>query len=215
MPELQIIVSVLNTLGFAGVGIFLWFLYKGLNERINNLTLLTQEQSKTLEAVRDRATEIDRLKDLYKQAVTDISEMGEKLEKRRKELLTEYEKANERKDQELARYAHLQLEEIELQRKSLERLPQLEKRLDDTVSELKTQIKILKPQSSSSMVLEDVDFMVSTILEKYRGDVPFPTAGQIYHNLTEGSSISEAIARKSSDENKGGRQEEKDGDDSP
>jgi hypothetical protein len=98
-----------------------------------------------LEAVRTRAIEVDKLSKDYKQALLDFQEMGKKLDDRRNELVAELEFANKRKDQELARLAHLELEEIELKKKSLERLPDLERKLDDTVTEFSRQIRIVSP----------------------------------------------------------------------
>lgn len=143
MADLQLLISFLNLLGLGGVGIFLYYLFKGLKERIKTLTELAMEQHKTLEAVRARAEEMDRLKDSYKQALLDFEDMGHKLEQRRNELVKELEAANQRKDEELAKLAHLKLEEIELKKKSLERLPQLEDNLTKAVSDLERQLHII------------------------------------------------------------------------
>lgn len=145
MGEITSIVSVLNLLGLGGLGLFLYYIIKSLKERVANLTELAKEQKDTLEAVRTRALEIERLSKDYKQALTDFQEMGKRLDERRNELVKELELANQRKDLELARLAHLELEEIELKKQSLERLPDLERKLDETVSELGRQIKIVSP----------------------------------------------------------------------
>jgi chromosome segregation ATPase len=122
---------------------------KGLKERVANLTELAREQRDTLEAVRTRAVKMDKLSKDYKQALLDFQEMGKRLDERRNELVAELELANKRKDQELVRLAHLELGEIELKKKSLERLPDLERKLDDTVKELRRQIRIVFPSHSS------------------------------------------------------------------
>lgn len=139
------ILDVLNLVGLGGVSVFLYYLFKGLRERITTLTQLAEEQKKTLEAVRTRAEEMDRLSSAYKQAVSDFQEMGEKLDLRRKELIQELEAANERKDGELAKLANIQLQEIELKKKSLERLPELEKNLENAVRDLGRQLRIVAP----------------------------------------------------------------------
>jgi DNA repair exonuclease SbcCD ATPase subunit len=160
--ELQTIVSWLNIIGLGGVGIFLYYLYKGLSERINTLTEVAREQTKTLEAVRTRAEEMDRLRESYKQAVSDFQEMGDKLEQRRSELVKELEAANQRKDAELAKLASLQLEELELQKRSLERIPKLEENLQKVVNELQTQLKILSPKSLEERESSDVWSLASS-----------------------------------------------------
>lgn len=145
MTDITQIVSILNLLGLGGLGLFLYYVIKGLTERVANLTDLANEQKATLEAVRARAIEMDRLSKDYKQALTDFQDMGKKLDERRNELVKELELANLRKDQELARLANLELEEIELKKRSLQRLPEIERRLDETVSELGRQLKIVSP----------------------------------------------------------------------
>lgn len=66
MEDLQAIISILNFLGLGGLGAFLYFLVKGLKERIISLTALANEQKMTLETVRDRAEEAGRLSQSYK-----------------------------------------------------------------------------------------------------------------------------------------------------
>ncbi|SRR6266540_3911289 len=150
MADLQTIISLLNLLGFGGVGVFLYYLYKGLKDRIDTLTELAQEQKHTLEAVRGRADEMDRLKESYKNIVSDFEEMGDKLKKRRQELVEELESANQRKDRELARLTNLQLEEIEVKRQSLERLPELEGKLTSAVEELGHQLQVVTAGQNTS-----------------------------------------------------------------
>jgi hypothetical protein len=75
MVDVTAIVSVLNLLGLGGLGLFLYYVIRGLKERVANLTDLAEEQKRTLEAVRTRALEIDRLSQDYKQALTDFQDM--------------------------------------------------------------------------------------------------------------------------------------------
>jgi hypothetical protein len=145
MTDLTTIISALNLLGLGGLSLFIYYVIKGLRERVANLTELAREQKDTLEAVRTRAVEMDKLSKDYKQALTDFQKMGKRLDERRNELVKELELANQRKDVELARLAHLELEEIELKKQSLNRLPDIERKLDDTVAELSRQLKIVSP----------------------------------------------------------------------
>lgn len=150
MADLDTVISLLNLVGLGGVGVFLYYLIRGLRERIATLTELTQEQKKTLEAVRGRAEEMDRLSESYKRALIDFEEMGKKIEERRRELIKELEDANQRKDEQLAKLTSLQLEELELQKKSLERLPELEYKLAEAVHDLESQLRIVAPSRLDS-----------------------------------------------------------------
>jgi hypothetical protein len=145
MGDITAIVSVMNFLGLGGLGLFIYYVIKGLKERIGNLTELAKEQKVTLDAVRERALEMDKLSKEYKQALTDFQDMGKKLDERRNELVKELELAIKRKDHDLARLTKLQLEQIEVKKKSLERLPDLERTLEETVSELSRQLRIVSP----------------------------------------------------------------------
>ncbi|HTY22241.1 MAG TPA: hypothetical protein VMC85_03870 [Desulfomonilaceae bacterium] len=145
MSDIAAMASVLDLLGLGGLGLFIYFVVKGMRERIGNLTQLANEQKVTLDAVRERALEMDKLSKDYKQALTDFQDMGKKLDERRNELVKELELAIKRKDDDLERLTKLRLEEIEVQKKSLERIPGLEQLLEQTVSELTRQFRILSP----------------------------------------------------------------------
>ena len=137
--DVAAIASSLSLLGLIVAGYFV----KGLRERIDNLTTLAKEQKETLEAIRSRATELDQLRKDYKQGLEDFQDLGKKIDERRAVLVTELEQANKTKDQELARLKTLQLEELELKKQSLERIPEIEARLATTVDELNRQLAVL------------------------------------------------------------------------
>jgi hypothetical protein len=141
------ITSALNLLGLGGLAIFIIWTIKGLNQRISALTQLAKEQSKTLETVRSRAQEFEKLSEGYKKALLDFEEMGEKIERKRGELVKELEEANKRKDSELIRYKELQLAELSLKEQSLAKVTELEKSLGGAVTELQKQLQILAPGS--------------------------------------------------------------------
>lgn len=145
MKDLNTIISLLNLAGLGGVGFFLYYLHKGLTERISNLSQLAVEQQKTIAAVGERALEIDKLSKHYKQALEDFQDMGAKLENRRKELVEELEDANRRKDEQLAKLKELELQDIELKEKSLNKIPELEAQLQRTIDQLISQVEIITP----------------------------------------------------------------------
>ncbi len=154
MKDLNTIISLLNLAGLGGVGFFLYYLHKGLTERISNLSQLAVEQQKTIAAVGERALEIDKLSKHYKQALEDFQDMGAKLESRRKELVEELEEANRRKDEQLAKLKELELQEIELKEKSLNKIPELEAQLQKTIEQLRSQVEIITPVDATDRFLK-------------------------------------------------------------
>lgn len=145
MTDLNTIISALNLFGIGGMGLFIYYLIKGLKERINSLSELAEEQQKTLVVVKDRAEETDKLSQYYKKALEDFQDMGQKIEERRKELIREQEDAIRRKDDEIAKLTSLEIQELELKEKSFKKLPELERQLENAVKELKKQLTIIIP----------------------------------------------------------------------
>lgn len=150
MNDFTGVFSLLNLLGLGGLAWFIYYVIKGLRERIQALTQLAEEQRHTLDVVRTRAVELDQLRKDYRQALDDFQDIGHKLEERRNAVIRELESANKQKDDELARLKTLELEEIELRKKSYERLPQLEERLSSTVEELQRQIRLVAEGTGTS-----------------------------------------------------------------
>jgi len=150
---MELAFTILNSLGLGGVAIYLYFVLNGLKEKINTLQGTINAQKDTLEAVRERADEFNRLSKGYKQALDDFEQMGKKLDQRRQELVKELEEANQRKDEKLIEFRNLELKEIELKQKSLEALPEIESRLAQVVSDLDSKIKILAPSAKPSSSL--------------------------------------------------------------
>ena len=145
MNELTAIISGLNLLGLGGVGVFLYYLFKGLSEKIKTLTEITKEQEKTLAVVRDRAVELEKWRDEYKRMVSDFQDIGSKLDIRRNALVKELEEANRKKDGELSELKSAQIKEVELRQNSFHKAQELEKELTKTKAELDRQLKILQP----------------------------------------------------------------------
>lgn len=142
---LKTALQVLNSAGLVGVAGYMYWLFKGLRERVDNLKTLAEEQKATLQAVRDRAEEFDKLSQRYKAALSDFEEMGAKLEARRQQLVKELEDANLKKDGEIIELKKHQLAEVELKQKSYDRLPELVKNLQDLSTDLERQIRIIGP----------------------------------------------------------------------
>jgi hypothetical protein len=146
---MQLVISVLNLLGLGGLALFIYFVWKGLRERIANLTALANEQKETLDAVRARATELDQLRKDYRQGLDDFQELGKRIDERRNELVNELETAVQKKDEQLAKTKQLEINQLKLQEDSLALLPQLQDRLTTTLQSLQAQIDILSTLNPS------------------------------------------------------------------
>jgi hypothetical protein len=135
--DVAAIVSSVNVLGLICFG----YLVKGLKQRIENLTLLAKEQKETLEAARTRAAELDQLRKDYRQGLTDYQDLGNKLNELRAEVVQELEQAVKSRDEKLAQTKQRELE-------SLDRIPQLEVQLTETIAELKQQVALVSSASA-------------------------------------------------------------------
>lgn len=147
MNDINTIITLLNFLGLGGIGLFIYYTFKGLNERITNLSKLAEEQRQTLDVVRERAGEYDKLSKCYKQTLEEFQEMGVKLEKRRKELVVELEEAIDRRDEKLEQ-VQIELKQIDLQEKSLNRFSELEEQFQNIIVDLQRQIEIITPKDT-------------------------------------------------------------------
>jgi len=137
------IVSVLNLIGLGGVGFFIYYLFKGLNQRINTLTEITKEQDKVLAVVRERAGEMQEWRKDYRTLFDEFQEIGAKLDARKNRLIKELEDANQQKDISLSELTAEKLKEIELRKQSYEKIQLLEYELKKNNIEFEQQWKIL------------------------------------------------------------------------
>ena len=103
MEDLVNVISLPNPLGLGGLGVFIYWLVRGLSQRVSALTQLVNDQKDTLKAVRARANEMERLSGAYKKALCDYEKMGQKIDHRRDTLLRELEEDNKHKDEEVRR----------------------------------------------------------------------------------------------------------------
>lgn len=133
---MQLVFLILNSLGLVGMGIFLFFVFRALKQEIAALRTLAEEQNQTLDVVRHRAEEFDRLSKGYKQALEDYEAMGKKLEARRTELVTELERANAAKDVAIAATKKQELEQLDSERHALAQLPRLVERIENIHAKL-------------------------------------------------------------------------------
>lgn len=134
---MQLVFAILNSLGLVGLGAFLWFIWRGLRDRIHTLQELAGEQTRTLTVVRERADEFDRLSQRYKKALSDFDEMGAKTEARRLQLVRELEEANKRKDAEIIALKEGELKKVEKEQESLEKISEITAQIEKLREEVR------------------------------------------------------------------------------
>lgn len=161
MEKLQEVISYLNTLGIGGVGTFMYYLFKGVSEKVNILSDTINEQDKILKILREHTRELEKWRNDYKGMLNDFKEMGEKIDERKRVLINELQEAVNQKDKELAMIKSEQLKEINLKKESYERISFLEKQLTDTQNEMNSHLKILLPSSDSCKNIVEDDNIVS------------------------------------------------------
>lgn len=140
---MEVALSILNSLGLAGLGVFLWFIWQGLKDRIKSLRELTEEQGRTLEAVRERAQEFDRLSQRYKQALADFDEMTTKTEARRKQVVHELEDAMKKKDAEIVVLKKAELTKVEKEQEGLSKISELAAQIENLKKEMRQQAQAI------------------------------------------------------------------------
>lgn len=140
---MQLVFSILNSLGLLGLAFFLWFIWQGLKDRIKSLRDLTEEQGKTLEAVRERAQEFDRLSQRYKQALADFDDMTTRTEARRKQVVQELEEAVKKKDDEIVALKKAELTKVEKEQESLSKISELADQIEKLQAEMRHQAAMI------------------------------------------------------------------------
>ena len=149
MPE---VMKTLIEMG--GLGLFMWYLIKGLESQIGALkatidaqkvTLETQE--KTLGAMEKRVVEAEKIGQLYKTLLNelpaDIGKYKETLRALKDDLIAELEQASKAKDQKLKDLANSKLAQIELQEQVLEELPRLRDDIFSSFKSLELKVSVL------------------------------------------------------------------------
>lgn len=141
-------------LELGGLGIFIWYLIKGLKQQIIALqaTLEIQKgtleaQKSTLDAMERRVMEAEKMGELYRRLLDQLPDDLEKyktvLGKLKDEIIKELEDANKRKDDKLASLTKSRLDEITKQEQILNELPQLRETLISTYDDIKRKLVVL------------------------------------------------------------------------
>src|SRR5690349_18694324 len=150
--ELAYPLSRLLELG--GLGVFIWFCFRGLQQKIAALkataemqkdTLLAQSQ--TLATMERRIQEEEKIGALYKNLISDLPKDVDNykavIRNLKDQVIQELQEALERKDGQLAELTRSRLDEIEKQEQVLEQLPALRKDLMETFQALEARLSVL------------------------------------------------------------------------
>jgi hypothetical protein len=149
---------------FAGLGYFLWQVYKGLKVEIKSLHTTVDVQKQTLEAMEMRIKETEKFRDLYRQF---INELPEDLERYRKvlsalkdEVIKELEEANARKDEKLKQVNQFKLDEINDLDNLLKELPKVKDNLELLVqaqNSIQEKLEIFEPSRPLGKFMKELE----------------------------------------------------------
>lgn len=139
---------------FGGLGTFIWFLIRGLQQRIIDLNESMEIQRKTLEAQKStleamerRVQEAEKVGELYRKLLEelpqDLDKYKDTLRRIKDDVIRELEDANLRKDEKLVALTRSRLDEISKQEQLLQELPSLRQELLDNYTDLKAKLSVL------------------------------------------------------------------------
>lgn len=149
------LVTLLSSLGeAAGLGFFIWFVFRALRTELKSLHALvsTQEktldaQRRTLEAMERRVDEAEKVGALYRKLFDElpasIDKYKEIIHHLKDQVIQELEEANRRKDIKLAELTKSRLDEINKQESMLDEIPELQAKLQMTFAKLEGRLSVL------------------------------------------------------------------------
>jgi hypothetical protein len=141
----QQIVQLISSLAQAGgLGVFFWFLIKGLRREVSALKHVLETQQKTLEVMERRVLETERLAGIYKALLRELPDDIEKFKqvfsRLRDEQIAELQKANAMKDERLKDYSKAKIRELEIVEKVVSELPGLTAELVQTTKAIQIRL---------------------------------------------------------------------------
>lgn len=166
--EVLFVISIFSSVAqFAGIGYFLWQVYKGLKTQIQSLHTTVDIQKKTLEAMELRISETEKFKDLYKHL---INELPEDLEKYRKvlsavkdDVIKELEEANNRKDEKLKKISQIRLDEINELDNLLRELPKIKDNMEilvQTQNSIREKLEMFEPSKPIGKFFAELELWI-------------------------------------------------------
>jgi len=140
----QIVTVITGVLQTGGIGTFLYFLIRGLRNRIASLKETVDVQKLTIEAMERRLIETEKVGGVWKQFASDIPEAVEAYKevvtKLKDEMIAEQKKAIEQKDEQLQEVAQVKLKQLELFEKTITSLPALAEQLQGSIEGLEERL---------------------------------------------------------------------------
>ncbi|MFZ5891911.1 MAG: hypothetical protein ACOY0T_12725 [Myxococcota bacterium] len=141
-------------LEMGGLGVFIWFCIRGLQQQITALKATADVQKdtlvaqcKTLDAMERRVAEAEKIGALYRglieQLPRDLDNYKAIIHRLKDQVIEQLEAAVQRKDDELAELTRSRLDEIERQEKVLDELPRLREDLMSTFQALEGRLSVL------------------------------------------------------------------------
>jgi hypothetical protein len=163
MSPNEIATLLATLLQSSGLALFLFFIFRSLKREITSLCRIIDEQSKTLDVMERRIIETEKIGSIYRHLIQELPEDLERyktlIAKLKNEMISELERAYQRKDQELAQVTEKRLSEIEGQERIIQELPELRNDLVSTIQSIEERIAKLidKPINVSEVSRFDFD----------------------------------------------------------
>jgi hypothetical protein len=145
---------VARLLEMSGLGVFIWFCIRGLQQEIKSLRTTAEvqkdtlmAQTRTLDAMERRVLEAEKIGALYKGLIEelpgDLDKYKAVLRELKDHVIEELEQAVRRRDEQLAELTRSRLDEIEKQEKVLDEVPALRADLVATFQALEGRLSVL------------------------------------------------------------------------
>jgi len=156
-PE-HLILIVLNILVGGIVIIFVFSIIRDLKREIQTLSNFIEIQSDALDVIGKRIAETEKSGNIYKSLIDElpvaVEKYNEVIRKTKETVTEELEKANQSKDEKLKLVAELRLKEIEVVQPVISQLSTLSEILQQTITEVRTQLRSLENISHMAPTLD-------------------------------------------------------------
>ena len=145
MASDQIVTVITGVLEAGGIGTFVWFLIRGLRNRIASLKGTIDVQKLTIEAMERRLIETEQIGGIWKQFAEDIPEAVEHYKKvvtkLKDDMIAEQEKAIEQRDEQLREVTEVKLKQLELFDKAISDLPATAEKFQEALASLERRLE--------------------------------------------------------------------------
>ncbi|MCI0661174.1 MAG: hypothetical protein L0220_08895 [Acidobacteria bacterium] len=154
----HLIVIALNILVGVVVIIILYSVTQGLKRELQTLSNFIESQSDQLDVIGKRIAETEKAGNIYKSLIDELPEAVDKynevIRKTKETVTEELDKANQSKDEKLKLVAELRLKEIEVVQPVISQLSTLSEILQQTMTEVRTQLRSLENISHMAPTLD-------------------------------------------------------------